>query len=102
LQLNHVQTRVTTTPIVGVRDGWTRLALRAISRSEFSLKPAPETRVTHAVVVLADNKKPASESNAAILRRNAPLLAQLVKSGRRCIRGGAFVCYVWMRTRATL
>jgi hypothetical protein len=81
LQLNHVQTRVTTTPIVGVRDGWTRLALRAISRSEFSLKPAPETRVTHAVVVVAADKKPSSESNAAILRRNAPLLAQLVKSG---------------------
>jgi hypothetical protein len=82
VQLNHVQTRVTTTPIVGVRDGWTRLALRAISRSEFSLKPAPETRVTNAVVVLAtDKKKPASESNAAILRRNAPLLAQLANSG---------------------
>jgi hypothetical protein len=81
VQLNHVQTRVTTTPVVGVRDSWTRLALRAISRSEFSLKPAPETRVTHTVVVLADNKKAASESNAAILRRNAPLLAQLANGG---------------------
>jgi hypothetical protein len=81
VQLNHVQTRVTTTPIVGVRDGWTSLALRAISRSEFSLKPAPETRITHTIVVLADNKKPASESNAAILRRNAPLLAQLANGG---------------------
>jgi hypothetical protein len=82
VQLNHVQTRITTTPIVGVRDGWTRLALRAISRSEFSLKPAPETRVTHAVVVVAAEKKAlSSESNAAILRRHAPLLAQVAKGG---------------------
>jgi hypothetical protein len=84
VQLNHVETRVKQSPVVGVREAWTRLALRAISRSEFSLKPTPETRVTHNIVVMGgnDNKKSdASESNAAILRRNAPLLAQLANGG---------------------
>lgn len=84
VQLNHVETRVKQSPVVGVREAWTRLALRAISRSEFSLKPTPETRVTHNIVVLGgDNKKSiaSNESNAAILRRNAPLLAQLANGG---------------------
>lgn len=84
VQLNHVVTRVKQSPVVGVREAWSRLALRAISRSEFSLKPTPETRITHKVVVLGgDNKKSIAtgESNAAILRRNAPLLAQLANGG---------------------
>jgi hypothetical protein len=80
VQLNHVQTRVKTTPIVGVRDAFHRLAFRAIQRGEFSLKPTPETRITNAIVVNCDgdnkkNKK--SSSNAAVLRRHAALLAQL-------------------------
>lgn len=89
MQLNHVNTRVRTTPVVGVRDGWMRLSLRAISRGEFELNHVPEPRVTRAVAVVVKgndetsaSKKKADEkkSNAAILRRNASLLTTIANS----------------------
>jgi hypothetical protein len=46
VQLNHVEPRVNTTPIVGVRDAFHRLVLRAIERGEFSLKSTPKTRIS--------------------------------------------------------
>ena len=55
-KLKPTKTRVSTSPVVGVRDAHLRLSLRAISRSEFTLKRV-ETRVTRAVVVLADPPK---------------------------------------------
>ena len=76
VQLNHVQTRVRTAPIVGVRDAVLQVAQRAIVRGEFALKPTPETRVTHAVVV-----QPKNASRAALFRRHAALLAQLAGAG---------------------
>ena len=86
IQLNHVNTRVRTTPVVGVCEGWMRLSLRAIVRGEFELNHVPEPRVARAVVVMAKNndatKKTNGElkSNAAILRRNAALLTTIANS----------------------
>ena len=76
VQLNHVQTRVRSAPIVGVRDAALQLAQRAIVRGEFALKSTPETRVTHAVVVQPTTTA-APASRAALFRRHAALLAQL-------------------------
>jgi hypothetical protein len=75
VQLNHVQPRVNTTPIVGVRDAFHRLALRAIERGEFSLKSTPETRISRTAVVVREQKR--SCGNAALLRRHAAILSQL-------------------------
>ena len=76
VQLNHVQPRVRSAPIVGVREAALQLAQRAIVRGEFALKSTPETRVTHAIVVQPSAAaKPASR--AALFRRHAALLAQL-------------------------
>jgi len=75
VQLNHVEPRVTTTPIVGVRDAFHRLALRAIERGEFSLKTTPETRISRTAVVVREQKR--SCGNAALLRRHAAILSQL-------------------------
>jgi hypothetical protein len=75
VQLNHVEPRVTTTPIVGVRDAFHRLALRAIERGEFSLKSTPETRISCTAVVVREQKR--SCGNAALLRRHAAILSQL-------------------------
>jgi hypothetical protein len=75
VQLNHAQPRVTKTPIVGVRDAFHRLALRAIERGEFSLKSTPETRISRTAVVVREQKR--SCGNAALLRRHAAILSQL-------------------------
>jgi hypothetical protein len=75
VQLNHVQPRVNTTPIVGVRDAFHRLALRAIERGEFTLKSTPETRISRTTVVVREQTR--SCGNAALLRRHAAILSQL-------------------------
>jgi hypothetical protein len=75
VQLNHVQPRVNTTPIVGVRDAFHRLALRAIERGEFALKSTPETRISRTAVVVREQTR--SCGNAALLRRHAAILSQL-------------------------
>lgn len=76
VQLNHVQPRVNTTPIVGVRDAFHRLALRAIERGEFALKSTPETRISRTAVVVV-REQTRSCGNAALLRRHAAILSQL-------------------------
>ena len=86
VQLNHVNTRVRTTPVVGVRDGWMRLSLRAIVRGEFELKHVPEPRVTCEIVVVTKNNKnnndddATKKNNAVVLRRNAELLTTIANS----------------------
>ncbi len=78
VQLNHVNTRVIDKAVVGVRETWTRLALRAIERGEYELKHVAEpTRVTHAVVV----REKSPSSNAELLRRNAAVLTKIAESG---------------------
>ena len=78
VQLNHVQPRVSTTPIVGVRDAFHRLAMHAIVRRDYALKATPDTRITSAVVVVVPSDAPKKPSNAALLRRHAPLLLSLL------------------------
>jgi hypothetical protein len=60
VQLNHVQPRVNTTPIVG---------------GEFALKSTPETRISRTAVVVREQTR--SCGNAALLRRHAAILSQL-------------------------
>jgi len=79
VQLNHVQPRVTTTPVVGVKDAVMRLALRSIRLGEFELKAVRAARETHDIVVR--EAAATKTNNAAIMRRHAALLSTLANAG---------------------